>query len=130
MLAATGNTLDALPVERGQPGGVRLARHVDHRRLDCSLQQSLLVPDDLADLARSPNRSLTFEPKLACPFTLPVLLPRVLGSLKCTADRRLTMSFTRTRPGVVLDHLAVAGVPYPKLPVTLDAAALPLVWQV
>lgn len=89
----------------------------------------LALSGQLADLTRAPNRSLTFEPKLACPFTLPVLLPRALGALECAADRTVTLRFTRTRPGLVVDHLAVAGVAYPKLPVALDAGAPPLVWR-
>jgi hypothetical protein len=56
MLAATRNALDALPVKRGQPGGVRLARDVYHRRLDGSLQQSLLVPNNFPNLTSSFRR--------------------------------------------------------------------------
>jgi len=56
MLATTGNALDALPVKRGQPGGVRLSRYIYYTRLYRRLQESLLIPNNLTNLASSFRR--------------------------------------------------------------------------
>lgn len=88
----------------------------------------LALSGQLTDLSREGRRSLTFDPKLACPFRLPFYLPRVLGWLECSVKRNVTLSVT-SGTGITLDWLSVAGVPYSRLPVALTADEPPLVWD-
>ena len=88
----------------------------------------LALSGQLADLSREGRRSLTFDPKLACPFRLPFYLPRVLGWLECSTHHNVTLRVT-SGAGITLDRLNVAGVPYPSLPVALKVGEPPLVWN-
>ena len=88
----------------------------------------LALSSQLTDLSRDGRRSLTFDPKLACPFRLPFYLPRVLGWLECAANRTVTLRVT-SGTGITLDRLSVAGVPFPSLPVTLKAGEPALEWN-
>ena len=78
------------------------------------------------------NASLTFSPRLPCPYSLPVFLPGVLGTLTCVAGAASgeTAVLELTAGGALeLDHLAVSGKAYPRLPVKLQVGS-PVSWQV
>ena len=74
----------------------------------------------IADFSDASNSSLTFSPQYECGtggnYSLPVLLPGVVGVLRCEAqDIELELSVGT----IVVNHLAVGGVAYPSSPVTL-----------
>ena len=80
------------------------------------------------------NSSLTFSPRLPCPYTLPVFLPGVLGTLSCAnnaANENIERAVLEITAGdaIELDHLAVSGNAYPHLPVKLQVGS-PISWQI
>lgn len=56
---------------------------------------------------------LTFAPKLACPYVLPVLLAGTTGSLACDAGGRFNVSLAFGRLALPAGGLAVGGSAYP-----------------
>ena len=74
----------------------------------------------IADFSDATNSSLTFSPKYECgtggSYSLPVLLPGVVGVLRCDEqDIQIELSVGT----IVVHHLAVSGITYPTSPVTL-----------
>ena len=77
----------------------------------------LAMSGQLADLASPTNRSLTFAPKLPPPYSLPIMLPGVLGAVASTAARRYTVCLTVG--SIELDLLSVDGSKAPRSPFRL-----------
>jgi len=78
------------------------------------------------DLSGAGPRTMTFSPKVPCPYSYPVLLPSRLATIACAEN---TYSLTlMSGDSLTLDILSVAGRPYPKLPVTLTTGH-PLTWR-
>ena len=77
----------------------------------------LAVSGQLADLAPPANRSLTFAPRLAPPYTLPFMLPGVLGTVEsATAGSVSKYSVCLTVGELELDLLSVSGTKVPTAP--------------
>ena len=77
----------------------------------------LAMSGQLADLASPTNRSLTFAPRLPAPYSLPIMLPGMLGTLGSTAAGRYTVCLTVG--AIELDLLSVDGHRAPPRPVVL-----------
>jgi len=86
----------------------------------------LAISGQLADLSSPTNRSLTFEPRLAPPYSLPIMLPGVLGALSASAAGQHSVALTVGE--LTLDLLAVSGKAAPGKTVTLRAGAAPVTW--
>lgn len=89
---------------------------------------ALALSGQRANLTAVGDRELTFAPKAgACGFTLPVLLPRLAGTIAC-AGSRYTLRVTVGGP-LTVDVLAVHGHAYAGgLPVVLQTGSV-LSWQ-
>ena len=68
--------------------------------------------------------TLTFAPRLTAPYSLPVLLPGVVGTVSSPAAGHYELALTVG--SLALNHLAVNGAAYPH-PVTVTPAA-PASW--
>lgn len=91
----------------------------------------LAITGQLADLSSSTNRSLTFAPTVDAPYTLPLMLPGLLGTVSSSATGRYTVSLTVG--AIELDLLAVDGSAAPHTApgsgVQLSADGSPVSWS-
>jgi hypothetical protein len=79
----------------------------------------LAMSGQLADLTSPTNRSLTFAPRLQPPFSLPIMLPGVLGTVGSSVAGKYTVCLTVGE--IELDLLSVDGNKAPGSPVRLVA---------
>jgi len=90
----------------------------------------LALSGQSADLSTPGNATLSFSPRRECAagsgYTLPVLLPSVVGVLTCTVRR---FTFELTVGSLELDHLIVSGSRYPQDKTRISAGDKPLSWQ-
>eukprot|EP00035_Acanthoeca_spectabilis_P015534 m.310465 g.310465 ORF g.310465 m.310465 type:complete len:540 (-) comp16380_c0_seq1:162-1781(-) len=87
----------------------------------------LALSGQLADLSAKGNRSLTFAPAVDPPYSLPLMLPGVLGVLASAAEGEYRVSLTVG--AVELDLLSVDGHPAPGGAVSLVAGGPAVAWQ-
>ena len=87
----------------------------------------LALSGQQADLSSSSNRTLIFAPKLTAPYTLPILLPGVLGSLSSEAVGHY--SIILTVGSLTLDALSVDGIRAPGSTINLAVGNPPVVWS-
>ena len=77
----------------------------------------LAISGQLADLTSPTNRSLTFAPRQKPPYTLPLMLPGVLGTVASATDGSVSKySVCLTVGELELDLLSVNGINAPKAP--------------
>ena len=67
----------------------------------------LAITGQIADLSNPSNRTLTFAPALSAPYTLPILLPGVLGTLSSPSAGKFLVELSVGE--VMLHVLAVDG---------------------
>jgi hypothetical protein len=87
----------------------------------------LAVSGQLADLSNPANKSLTFDPTISAPYTLPLMLPGVLGTVASSGAGKYSVSLTVGE--LDLDVLSVDGVHAPGGLVHLTPGT-PVSWSV
>lgn len=81
----------------------------------------------LADLSNPKNRSLTFVPSLTPPYSLPIMLPGVLGTVSSSAAGKYSVELTIG--SIDLDLLSVDGHAAPGATVHLSSTTGPVTWS-
>lgn len=89
----------------------------------------LAISGQLADLSTAANRSLTFAPAIAPPYTLPIMLPGVLGTVESAVEGSYRVVLTVG--ALDLEVLAVDGHRAPAIAGAIHLqVGVPVVWQV
>jgi len=88
----------------------------------------LAMSGQLSDLSDPKNRSLTFTPTIPAPYSLPLMLPGVLGTVSSSAAGKYSVALTVG--DLELDLLSVDGHAAPGGTVHLSAAGGPVSWGV
>lgn len=66
----------------------------------------------------APNATLSFDPKLPCPYEVPFYTPFATGTLQCAVIHRKNQETKKfevlsTSGDISLQKLVVSGIPYP-----------------
>ena len=86
----------------------------------------LAMSGQLADLSDTSNRSLTFAPTIPAPYSLPLMLPGVLGTIASSATGKYSVMLTIGE--LELGTLSVDGHKAPGATVHLSAKGAPVSW--